>query len=224
MFYERNLNNYIIELKNYIHAMRLYFYIPIVFLIVIIPIYVFTSCYIGYGLEFNYICDCFLTIMCKYCPAIGILWPIWVLQIHIENEGRELMYMDKKEKWSSLMPFLCIYYCFIFISVVTFLPFLGFTLAIYTYIWLCVITFGFYAITYMFSYLLKSVTLTIIPILMYVLFILEPINSYVYKYSYIRIIFPMEISGMVKCFIFFIVSFVLYWIGKKLNNRYSDYP
>ena len=204
--------------------MRWYFFVPIILLVLIIPGYTVFSSYIGYGLEPVYLCTGFITIIGKYCPAVGLLWEIWILQFYIEDNGREISYIYAKNKWGILRIFLYFYCFIILIPIVGFMPFVGIDVAFYTYFWLCILSFWFYAFVYLLSYILNSVTLTIIPISMYVFFILNPINQYAYRYSYMRLIYPVDLGGLIRGIIFLILAVGVCFLGKLMNKRYVAYP
>ena len=93
----------------------------------------------------------------------------------------------------------------------------------YEWIHIVIISFLFVSTAYCFCYLLKSVSLAMIPSFIYLLASVTGLNEAFHKISFYEST-GMKISQLCTRYNYFIIiSIVMIIIGKTLNERYENY-
>ncbi|WP_195988484.1 hypothetical protein [Clostridium sp. D53t1_180928_C8] len=202
-----------LDLKN----LKKYYFLPIIIIFILIPI-LLTLKY--FAVRDMVILKIDMINYTELFSAISSIW--WIIMIsrqYIEVDGNEILYVYKKMRCIQVI-LLFVWYIFN-ISIL----FLGYSLffenIIYEYIIILMQSVFFISISYMLIYVFKSVSISIMIILTYIISF-----SIFFKYniSYLNIFTVEEITMseiiLNKCMIILPISILSFLIGTYKNYKY----
>lgn len=196
-----------------------YFWVPILINDIIIP-FIVLLIKIN-GTEEN-VTQWVMILSQMFTPFLAAFWAYMYLEKYIDIKGNECFYIVHKNKWPEIMRLFLIY---IITNTISF----GWYVSLekkYFYEWvhIVIVSFLFVSAAYCLSYLLKSISLAMIPSFIYLLASITGLNDAMKKISFYEGNMGMEPSQLLTRYNYFIViAIVIAVIGKKLNENYENY-
>ena len=218
---KRNLN--LEKIFWQIKGMRHFFIIPFLIIFLVQPVYMYLILKAGYGFAQPYITDEIITEILQLYPPLSLWWAFWVLKKYLEDDDRELYYLYEKNKWHEIFAYNKLYMGTILLSMLFYSPITGIKLSFYYYICIASVCFFYTAFTYWLAYFIKSVTIILLPVLLYTFWVVAPYNYSVYNWSYVRLFNDNFFKGIVHSLIFVMAGIVFVYLGKRENHKYINY-
>ena len=128
---QEHMNSVREKVKWQIRAMKGFFAVPFVLLYVIQPIYMVLTLWVGYGFGREYIYDAIISETMTLYPPLSLWWSLWLLKKYLEDDERELFYVDGKVKWEELSAYYKIYTAATAIMLLIYMPWIGVWQGIY---------------------------------------------------------------------------------------------
>ena len=206
-------------IKIIMRSLGVYFWIPILINDIIIPSFVLLIKL--NGTEEN-VTQGVMILSQMFTPFLSAFWTYMYLEKYIDMKGNECFYIVRKNKWPEIMWLLFLY------VVTNTIPF-GWYISMgkkyfYEWIHIVIICFLFVSAAYCLSYLLKSISLAMIPSFIYLLASVTGLNDALKKISFYESNTGMEPSKLLTRYNYFIVAaIVIAVIGRKLNDNYENY-
>lgn len=202
------------------------FFFPLIAVYILQPLYLLGSrsyAFGGYGI--NYIRNAAVTEMLFLYPPLSLYWPYRLLSRYLEEEGRELEYLYRRDKWSEI--FGCylawllallpphIIYGTVFPNGETF---------IVLYLFMSAVCFAYCGIAYWLAYFTGS-ALIILPVAMFYSFMV--VTPYVYgleSIDYTSMYYKDFMEQLLNCCLLYAAGGVFALLGRRHNRRYHNYP
>lgn len=162
-------------------------------------------------------------ILCQmFTPFFAAFWTYMYLEKYIDIKGNECLYIVRKSKLSEIMRLFLLYIITntIFFSLYVCMG----KKCFFEWIHIVIVSFLFVSAAYCLSYLLKSISLAIIPSFIYLLASVTGLNAALNKISFYEGGAGMRPSQLYTRYSYFmVVAIVIAIIGKKLNENYENY-
>lgn len=195
------------------------FFVPLVMSNVLVP----AVAYFSYNSEYL---DFYMTVMQAsfiLIPLSSCIWSLFVLREYVEGKGNELLYVgrNKVKLLDCLIPFLLF-------SVTIIIQYLFYiqidNIFKFEFIRIFIICLFFFSLTYLFAFLTKSVSLTLMILIGYtiinIMFGLDTSNVFIFYYNlerFTKAIFFNQSLPML------ITSLVVIGFGVIINKRISKF-
>lgn len=213
---KKHMKLYTIRVYYHLKSIGLLFFVPLIFIDILIPllnVLEYSKYGVGEELYIN-----ILQYSQWFMPLFSVWWIIFVLREYLESDGNELLYVHSNR--CKLNDVLCIFFVYILNIAIIFTIYTAlFPNMKYEFIKILSISILYLGIVYSFAYFTKSITITLMAILLYTLasiifsanilvfplyFTLKRITPSLYFDSY----FPLAITGI-----------LLLVIGVVLNKK-----
>jgi len=207
------------DIKIIIKSLGVYFWIPILINDIIIPLIVLIIKINGTA---ENVAQGVMILSQMFTPFLAAFWTYIYLEKYIDMKGNECLYIVRKSKWSEIMSLFLIY-------IITNTIFFGLYICMgerYFYEWLhiIIVSFLFVSAAYCLSYLLRSISLAMIPSFIYLLASVTGLNDALKKISFYESSTGMQPSQLYTRYNYFIViAIVIAIIGRRLNENYENY-
>lgn len=211
------------KIKWQIRAMRGYFLVPFILLYVIQPLYMALTLWVGYGFDREYVYDAITSEIMTLYPPLSLWWPLWLLKKYLEDDERELFYVNQKIKWDEMFAYYKIYMAAAAVMLLIYMLWLGVGQGIYLLICTAAMSFFYYAVAYWLAYVTRSATIVLIPLLLYTFWVMAPYAYETYGLNYKRLFYGEFVHGIIWCVIICILGVVFVRLGKRSNQKYHHF-
>lgn len=163
-----------------------------------------------------------MTLCQMFTPFLAAFWTYMYLEKYIDMKGNECLYIVRKNKWPEVMKLFLLY----IITNTIFFSWYACMGKKYFYEWIhiVIVSFLLVSIAYCLSYLLKSISLAMIPTFIYLLASVTGLNAVLNKISFYEGTTGMQPSQLCTRYNYFMVAaIVIAIIGNKLNKNYENY-
>ena len=220
MHTEKDMRLSIYSVKYYLKSIGGLRFVPLVIFNLILPVLIFIG-YRKYGTSELFEME-LLDLTQYFLPLFSVWWTVFVLREYLEADGNELFYIGGKRiivKELGLIFLVAMLNIALLVAVcVALLP--SFIIESVRIISVCLFYFG---LTYCMAFLLKSVTMTLLTLILYTLlnFTLSFNNMFFPLYMSRQLI---EISELLTiCFPLFALGLLLILVVHRLNKRFLSY-
>ncbi len=202
------------------------FFLPLIAVYILQPLYLIASRsyeYGGYGID--YIKGSAVAEILFLYPPICLYWPYRLLSRYLEEEGREIEYLNRRNKWPDIFD------CYVFWILVLIPPhfiygkiFQDMETFVFLYIFISAVCFAYCGIAYWLAYFTGS-ALVILPVAMFYAFMV--ITPYTYMFeniSYRKLYLQTYIEQLINSGILFAAGGIFALLGQRRNRRYQNYP
>ncbi|MCH5253404.1 MAG: hypothetical protein J1F41_00670 [Lachnospiraceae bacterium] len=206
-----------------IKGMKGYFFIPLYILYVIQPVYIFLVLWVGYGFKEMYIYDEITSAVMGLYPPLSLWWTLWVLKKYLEDDERELYYVDRKTKWMEVFTYYFLYTVASALILLIYSIWIGMGQSVYLLLCTAAMGFFYHAFAYWFAYLTKSASIVLIPLLIYTFWVMSPYQYQTSQIRYTRLFYDGIFKGILWSFAFFLLGVIFIKMGKWENRKYNTY-
>lgn len=206
-------------IKIIMKSLGVYFWVPILINDIVIPLFVL---FIKInGTEEN-VRQGIMMLSQMFTPFLSAFWTYMYLEKYIDRKGNECFYIVRKNKLPEIIQ---LFFLYILTNTVPFAWYISMGKKyFYEWIHIVIVCFLFVSAAYCLSYLLKSISLAMIPSFIYLLASVTGLNDAVKKISFYESHTGMAPSKLLTRYNYFIVAaIVIAAIGKKLNGDYENY-
>lgn len=202
------------------------FFFPLIAVYILQPLYLLASrsyAYGGYGID--YMRNAAVTEMLFLYPPLCLYWPYRLLSRYLEEEGREIEYLHKRNKWPEIFD------CYVYWLLALIPPHIIYGMVfpdgesfILLYLFLSSVCFAYCGIAYWLAYFTGS-ALVILPVAMFYSFMV--ITPYVYgleSIDYTSLYYKEITVQLLNCCLLYATGGVFSLLGQRHNRRYQNYP
>ena len=220
MRFEKHIALSFNRLIYHLKSIGLLFFIPLVIIDILIPILNIME-YSKYGIgEELYIH--ILQYSQWFFPFFSVWWVLFVLREYIESDGNELLYVHADR--CKLKDILCLFILYIFnITILFSIYTVLFPNMIYEFFKILSVCIFYLGITYFFTYLSKSITITLLILILLTLAnITFGNNKMVFPFYYT--LDSITISLFINSYLpLILIGFLLLFAGTILNKRWLKF-
>ncbi len=202
------------------------FFLPLIAVYILQPLYLIASRsyeYGGYGID--YIKDSAVAEMLFLYPPICLYWPYRQLSRYLEEEGREIEYLHRRNKWPEIFD------CYVFWILVLIPPHIIYgkilqdmETFVFLYIFISAVCFAYCGIAYWLAYFTGS-ALLILPVAMFYAFMVVTPYAYMFEsINYTSLYYKTYIEKILNCCMLFAAGGIFALLGQRHNRRYQNYP
>ena len=206
-----------------IKGMKTFFYIPHLILCILQPIYIYLVLWVGYGFENTYVFDEITSAILGLYPPLSLWWALWILKKYLEDDERELYYVNEKIKWTELFIYYMIYVFLASFMLLIYAHWIGIKQSLYLLLCVAALGYFYHASAYCLAYTAKSATIVLIPLLLYTFGVMSPYQYSMYKISYFRLFYGDYFKGILWSLGAFAAGAAFIQLGKRENKKYNRY-
>lgn len=213
---KKHLNKIIITRLTLKGIGKLYF-VPLLFLFVVIPSMTFMNFAAGYDYDTCYYFS-YINIQ-SFFPFFAIWWTLFGFREYIEGSGREILIVYKKIFLPELLLIYIFYFLHFCILLLFYVIIIRFNYWGYIFIFFCQ-SFAFFSITISLSIFLKSIAIPFIFSILYEVFCMNANADFLKPINMLSDNFPDNIWSILFPYIFiFLGSTVMLALSKKQMGK-----
>lgn len=195
--------------------------VPVFLVWVLLPLGIYWMHAIGYLID-----DAFYYAGNYIVPVGAIWWIVYYFKSYVEDEGREIYYLNSRNKFEETLVLSTVYFLMTAVVYVIANYFADSEYMVSLILQMMVFIYMFGGVCYFLIYLTHSTIIPYMALIIYMLYSLMPDAAYVFGNSmaYTSVgIWYIEAEFFVRLLPYIAVTVIAYILGSILNDAYCDY-